>query len=621
MKKLLSVILAIVMTLSVFSCVSVYAVEETIVPTTENTTEGDVTEPSTDEPTTDEPTTEPTFEIPEALRSFNTTNDVNGVSLSWAAVEGAESYNIYRRAAGEAEPTLIKESFTETTFVDETVESSVYYKYTISAVNAAGESDACEGALIRYIASPKLTSIENVNGGIKINWSVVAGAKAYRVYRRGAGATAWYYLGTVTKTTFTDTAIKNYSGNYYRYTVRAENGYYSGFDVSGLYIKYIGTPKLTSVANANGGVTVKWASVKGATGYRVYRRAAGESWSFITTVKTLTYTDSAAVNGKYYRYTVRAVSGTTFSGFITDGPLVKCVATPKMVSVTNTTNGVNVKWQTVSGASDYRVYRRGAGETNWTYLTTTKSNTYKDTGCIPLKYYRYTVRAVSGGYYSGFEAGLVLKFIPTGTWDKATTYNLYKNVANTYKGSLDKGYTYKNWQNVKSQSVTGDNKELVNEFRNAMNSTFYKASDPFVYKCAAYSEEADLLFPGCTAALKNVKSATCKKSGKNYTVTLVMADEISPEKNKTGISAISNNYFGAANVIDMYKQEGLITSGSAKSVYKNFTITAVITPEGKLVSMTHSCKDVTIDMNMNFVSGFGNLRYKATIDTYETFTF
>ena len=64
---------------------------------------------------------------------------------------------------------------------------------------------------------------------------MVSGATGYRVYRRGAGQSTWTYLGTVTTNTFTDkNVVKN---NYYRYTVRAVSGYYSGFDTNGLYIK------------------------------------------------------------------------------------------------------------------------------------------------------------------------------------------------------------------------------------------------------------------------------------------------------------------------------------------------------------------------------------------------
>ena len=129
MKKLLSVILAIIMTLSVFSCVSVYAVEDVTVPETENTTEGDVVEPPTDEPTTEEipgSVVNPPYEIIDE-------NTVDGILLKWDSVARAVQYNVYRRAAGESSFKLIAEIPEEDLtqgdeYVDVDVTSGNYYK-------------------------------------------------------------------------------------------------------------------------------------------------------------------------------------------------------------------------------------------------------------------------------------------------------------------------------------------------------------------------------------------------------------------------------------------------------------------------------------------------------------
>ena len=69
-----------------------------------------------------------------------------------------------------------------------------------------------------------------------------------------------------------------------------------------------------------------------------------------------------------------------------------------------------IKWNAVAGVTNgYRVYRRGAGQ-SWVYVTTVTSTSYVDTSVKNATgYYRYTVRAVDSGRYSGYETGLLIK--------------------------------------------------------------------------------------------------------------------------------------------------------------------------------------------------------------------
>jgi fibronectin type 3 domain-containing protein len=91
------------------------------------------------------------------------------------------------------------------------------------------------------------------------------------------------------------------------------------------------------------------------------------------------------------------------------GLLTKCVAAPKLTSISNTTAGINVKWGAVGGATEYRVYRRASGENSWTYMGAVKTNQFTDKNVKRGVYYRYTVKAVSG-YQSGYNGnGLLIK--------------------------------------------------------------------------------------------------------------------------------------------------------------------------------------------------------------------
>lgn len=247
-------------------------------------------------------------------------NGVGGITVSWNEVEGAVKYNVYRRAAGSSSWVYV--GTTEgTSLFDRNVSNNKYYAYSVRAYNSAGGYSpyvAAKTYTIKCVATPKLTKIQNATSGIRIDWTSVPGATGYRVYRRGAGSTYWYYLGTTKNLWYVDGAVKNQSGNYYRYTVRAVNSYYSGFDTNGLFIKRLSNPVMSSAVSSQSGITVKWGSVRGSLGYYVYRKTANSNWTRIAVVNGVNntaYLDRSAVKGVTYTYTVKAVCGSYISSY------------------------------------------------------------------------------------------------------------------------------------------------------------------------------------------------------------------------------------------------------------------------------------------------------------------
>ncbi len=348
------------------------------------------------------------------VSKVTTANSGDGVKISWSAVSGANGYRVYKRVTN-ADGTktgwmqLVKNT-TAKSYTDKNVANNVKYEYIVRAhMNKVWNANSPASAIYHYDAPT--VKVASAKGGVKITWNKIAGAQEYLVYRRNNGTSTWTRIKTVKAGTlsFTDSAAT--SGKKLDYTVKAVSSKGSSNYITKT-IDYVATPKLKSLTNGTSGAVLKWDAVKGATSYRVYRKAPGEkSWTNIATVKTNSYTDKTVKSGKKYSYTVKAFKGSVASGYDSTGLSLKYLVMPKLTKISNTTAGINLKWNATAGASSgYKVYRKGPGETSWKLLSTIKTTSYTDKSVKNGKTYTYTVRAVDGKNLSAYNAkGLSLK--------------------------------------------------------------------------------------------------------------------------------------------------------------------------------------------------------------------
>ena len=277
-------------------------------------------------------------------------------------------------------------------------------------------SEVLETAVIPQLkpATPKLSKVQNTASGAKVTWGKVNGADSYIVYCRTYNAKTkawggWARLADgVTSASYVDKTAK--SGTYYRYTVRANNeAGLSGYNTSGIKAYFLGTPKISSTANTSNAVTVKWAKITGATGYIVYRKEGSGGWKNLGKTTGTAFTDKTAKAGVTYKYTVKAYYGSYVSAYNTSGTAIRRLTTPTLKSVTSAKSGVTFKWNKVTGATGYIVYRK-TGNGSWQKLATVKTNSYLDKSAKKGVMYTYTVKAYYGtstGYYN--TKGLTIK--------------------------------------------------------------------------------------------------------------------------------------------------------------------------------------------------------------------
>ena len=388
--------------------------------------------------------------------------DNSGIHISWGKVAGAAKYRVFYKANGESTWHTASDT-ASTSFVWTSAKNSTNYTFTVRCITSDGKVYTSgfdiEGLNLKYVASPALSSVAAINGGIMISWNAVSGAENYKVFRKISGG-SWAVLDTTASTSFTDTTVVN--GTKYIYTVRCVTAdgatYTSGYDVNGKSITAVTAPVLSSVSVDNSGIVIKWNKVSNAEKYRVFYKANGENaWHTAGDTASTSFVWTSAKSNTDYTFTVRCVSadGKTFtSGFDADGLNAKYLSTPKLSSAANAETGVELKWNEIEGADLYRLfYKIGSG--SWKEIADVDSTDYIWSDAVSGTNYTFTVRCVStdgAAYTSGYDAaGINLTYISTPVlssvtasdsgieikWEKVTGAENYRVF---YKESVDNAW-------------------------------------------------------------------------------------------------------------------------------------------------------------------------------------
>lgn len=342
-------------------------------------------------------------------------NTAEGVLVKWEKVTGATGYIVYRKTDDTKWSRLKVLSDGDTlSYVDGSVESGTKYTYTVIATRESEKSSYDKsGKSIFYLAQPAISTLTEDSEGIHIGWDTIAGASEYVVYRKVVGG-KWAVITTVEgaeNNSYIDTTAAK--ATTYLYTVRAANGTAkSSYDAgSSITTEGIDTPELLSAANTSSGVKVSWNAVEDADGYIVYRKTSAGKWQRLKTLTGGTassYTDTAAVSGNLYTYTVRTTHDSILSGYDKTGVSVFYLEEPEPSIAENTAAGITISWNEVEGAESYTIYRK-ITDGKWSIIgtqTVDDGADFVDETAVGGTEYLYTVRAVSGKYNSSFHAGV-----------------------------------------------------------------------------------------------------------------------------------------------------------------------------------------------------------------------
>lgn len=328
------------------------------------------------------------LDVPELV---DAKGEADGICVRWRPVEGAASYDLYRKTGSGSWQKLMNLNPNGSGvqgYVDGTAKKGTSYCYTVRAKSGSSQSYyKTEG-----VTATAATTNPAVNGVAtsKLNYRTGAGSSYSAAGSFAAGALVQIVPGT---------AVSSEGATWYQVRVNGDGLYY----VHGSYVIF--APVLSKADNIVGGIRVTWGAQPGADSYTVYRKTASSGWTKLATVTANQYDDKTAASGTTYIYTVRSLSGSRISGY--DGGGISCLylTTPSLTGAKASGNAIQVTWDKVSGATGYNVYRK-ISDGSWSriaVLTSGSAVSYTDTSAEFGITYTYTVRATTGSAISAYN--------------------------------------------------------------------------------------------------------------------------------------------------------------------------------------------------------------------------
>ena len=291
------------------------------------------------------------------------------LQISWDAVSGAASYNVY--SFYSADDIELIASTSDTSVIVSDLRTNLTYYYKVEAVGENGRdvsalSGRVGGTCISIPPAPKISSVEpSATHKLEITWEAVEGAATYNVYRYFS-AQGLVLLGTTDKLSYVVSDLKTGDNCYFRVEAVSEDGE----DISevssmvgGECVSIPPMPQNPQVRPySTGSVEVSWDAVDGADTYNVYRYYAAEGLVLLGTTDKTSYIVSDLSTSEKCFFKVEAVAndGNDISDIsaLAGGTCESIPPIPTNLQVQpRSTNSVEVSWDAVEGADVYNIYR------------------------------------------------------------------------------------------------------------------------------------------------------------------------------------------------------------------------------------------------------------------------
>ena len=334
------------------------------------------------------------------------------IDLAWTAVTDATTYKIERSTDNITWTTLSPSpalTGTSSAYNDTSVSAGTNYYYRISATSAGGNS--APSVIVQgltYPAVPTLSATAISTTAISLSWPAVAGATSYKIEASANAGTTWSTLATQAANTYSHTALTVDTS--YQYRVSAING--SGTSAASPVVTIstlLAAPTTLALTAASANeIDLAWTASTDATGYKIERSLNNAIWTTLTPSPALTgssssYNDTGLTAGTTYYYRLSAISASGTSAPETPVNAMTLPIAPTLTATPASATAVNLSWNAVPSATNYKLESSPDGST-WTTLTTQATTTYVNNSLTTNTAYEYRVSASNGGSFGATSA-------------------------------------------------------------------------------------------------------------------------------------------------------------------------------------------------------------------------
>lgn len=338
------------------------------------------------------------------------TSDMQSLSVSWNAVEGANGYEVYRSASSGSGYTLVANlSGGEVQYRDTGLAIENTYYYQVRAYRTAAGKTVYSGYSAEMSGTVKLSQVTGLHvqmtkyNTLQLSWNASGDAKTYEVYYSTSPDSGYKKATSTKKTSYKFSKAKCGQTYYFKIRTYEKIGkvkYYSDYctAVSGQTV-LTGTPTVYVSKTKYNSVTIKWSKVPSTRKYEIYYSTSPDGeYTLLKSQGGTSYTHNKLTTGVTYYYKVRATRDYFYGEFSNTTSGRPVLGELKNLKVKTGTNQLKISWKSVSGAQAYVLMRSDSADGDYVEISRAKKTSYTDKGLEAGTTYYYKVYAIAGIY-------------------------------------------------------------------------------------------------------------------------------------------------------------------------------------------------------------------------------